>query len=779
MTDESQDALSQSEVRRELERLKYAYDDLRREIRELRAGDTGLSRRRGVLASAGTTAESLLKFIYRREGREKGSKPADKLMLDDLAGALKDILPEHIQVPLRTVQAYRNLGAHDKGDIGSVDEQALLTVNTALNQVIVWFFEAYLGGEFAALANTHAQDDSSNTTNRPALVEWRELYWWLMRGGQLKLLDQKALEKRQREGGLTDAEVSEVRSAYSRNMEMFLQAVDEAFDDGILEDYEVEGLEETRVFACLSEREAQGLVADRLRKVATIPAGAPAWFTRSPTTAPVEAPARENVLQAMTAQDPHARPTARTLLERLGPELAQQEPVPTATIPVPEAPPLEEIHASLTSTTRVAVEPSPPVEGPGRALTGSLVGWGPEQRAPADAWWLNRKVVRKALDELAKRLEPQARALGAICVRVGGKDGNFDGLGFFAGPGVGVTVWLHEEESGEQHFAWIASSFVPNEEDVGVPSPAGVALKPRLSAALLAELGATGPDSVAVPSAPLPVTSLAAFIEAVTQKLPAWSAVLLPPMAEVAAMLPPWAMAVSRSDIEASEELIAVETEEALASFAYNYRVGMAFWHEEKLDQALRYLERAATLAPHHPGPPMWLGWCHGNRKEYASALANFRRVVEVAGLGWPDSDSLDAGAWWASKCGDRELALAAHLEVVRRTPESADAQAALGLALKRVRRLPEAEAALRRSIQLQPKMWAVHLLARILARRGDFAGARATIDLLRKDDGKLPKTSTPLLDEINAREQRWLAGDASSPSEDKEDKDEDERVQP
>ncbi len=312
-------------IREELERLKHAYDDMRREIRELRGADAGLSRRRGVLASAGTTAESLLKFIYRREGREKGAKPADKLMLDDLVGALKEVLPEHIQVPLRTVQAYRNLGAHDKGDIRSVDEQALLTVNTALNQVVVWFFEAYLGGEFAALAKTREHDEPSGATaEKPALVEWRELYWWLMRGGQLKLLDQKALEKRQRESGLTDGEVGSIRSNYKRDVETFLQAVAEAVEDGLLEDYEVEGLEEMRVSACISAREAQELAAERMRKVDAVPAVAPGWMTYCVLAEAQRAEEARRPKDKLTARDLATDPAEASELAERALDLASQ-----------------------------------------------------------------------------------------------------------------------------------------------------------------------------------------------------------------------------------------------------------------------------------------------------------------------------------------------------------------------------------------------------------------------------------------------------------------------
>ncbi|MEN9800770.1 MAG: hypothetical protein RL653_4467, partial [Pseudomonadota bacterium] len=270
------------DVRVELERLRHAYDDLRKEIRDIRGVESGLTRRRGVLASAGTTAESLLKFIYRHEGKEKGGRPAANLMLEDLQQALKDTLPDHIQVPLRTVQAYRNLGSHDKGDIRNVDEQALLTVSMALNQVVVWFFENYLGGEFAALAQNREADETAakSSTVSSSHDVWRELFWWLMRGGQLKLLDQKALEKRQRESGLSDADVEAIRGAYRRDAEMFRQALQEAFDDEMLEDYEADGLEEVRILGCVSAREAQEIAAAALSRVARLPGNAPAWMKR-------------------------------------------------------------------------------------------------------------------------------------------------------------------------------------------------------------------------------------------------------------------------------------------------------------------------------------------------------------------------------------------------------------------------------------------------------------------------------------------------------------------
>jgi sulfatase modifying factor 1 len=281
-------------LRAELERLRHAYEDLRDEIAQLRGVELGQTRRRGVLSSAGTTAESLLKFMYRREGRERGGKPADKLMLEELVTTLRDVLPEHIQAPLRAVQVYRNLGAHDKGDIRHVAESAIQTVDTALSQVVVWFFQEYLGGEFADLAEprpaalrvtSQSEDEKAGDSVGPAaqgdeaaIAAWRELYWWAMRGGELKLLDDKALKSLAQKGGLGDGDLAPVRAAWHRDVAAFDEVLAQALEDGHLEDYEVEALEQTRLDACISAREATERTAPRLAEVVSLPNGPPAWL---------------------------------------------------------------------------------------------------------------------------------------------------------------------------------------------------------------------------------------------------------------------------------------------------------------------------------------------------------------------------------------------------------------------------------------------------------------------------------------------------------------------
>jgi hypothetical protein len=134
----------------EIDRLKHAYEDLKSEITLLSKDSNGgsLTRKRGALASAGVTCEAILKFIYKKEGMDKGARPAESMMLEDLLQKLNVILPAHIQINLRTIQAWRNMGAHDKGDFREIDESTINMVDAALKAIVLWFFNSYLDQQF-------------------------------------------------------------------------------------------------------------------------------------------------------------------------------------------------------------------------------------------------------------------------------------------------------------------------------------------------------------------------------------------------------------------------------------------------------------------------------------------------------------------------------------------------------------------------------------------------------------------------------------------------------
>ena len=135
----------------EIERLKHDYQDLKLEINELNnavnKSQISISRKRGVYTSAGATCEAMLKFIYQKEGGQ--GKPANKLMLDELLLKVADFIPPQVMINFRTIQAWRNLGTHDKDDMRNIDTNSFIMVDMALSNVVNWFFSFYLKIEYS------------------------------------------------------------------------------------------------------------------------------------------------------------------------------------------------------------------------------------------------------------------------------------------------------------------------------------------------------------------------------------------------------------------------------------------------------------------------------------------------------------------------------------------------------------------------------------------------------------------------------------------------------
>jgi hypothetical protein len=150
-------------LKQEIERLKHAYLDLKEEMILLTKDQQGASmtRKRGALATAGVTCESLLKFVYKNEGLEKGSRPASSLMLEDLVQKLTQVLPPHIVINVRTIQAWRNMGAHDKGDFRDIDDFTIAQVEHSLNSVVNWFFTSYLNEELDVVNKHDANEQNA------------------------------------------------------------------------------------------------------------------------------------------------------------------------------------------------------------------------------------------------------------------------------------------------------------------------------------------------------------------------------------------------------------------------------------------------------------------------------------------------------------------------------------------------------------------------------------------------------------------------------------------
>jgi len=97
----------------------------------------------------------------------------------------------------------------------------------------------------------------------PALLtgmdEWTELYWWLNRGKSLKSLDQKKLDALQQKLEIPDDFVASKKQSFSRNLEEFQDILNQALEDGVLEQDEADAVELTRKQCCISNKEVKAL----------------------------------------------------------------------------------------------------------------------------------------------------------------------------------------------------------------------------------------------------------------------------------------------------------------------------------------------------------------------------------------------------------------------------------------------------------------------------------------------------------------------------------------
>lgn len=156
----------------DIEKLKHDYADLKAEIHELSSAfnqaQVSNSRKRGVYTSAGATCEAILKFIYQKDSTNQ--KPANKMMLDELLIKVADVLPAQVMINFRTIQAWRNLGTHDKDDMRNIDSNSLLMVDMALSNIVNWFFSSYLNIEVPdSKTNKIEKKIESSKTNKPKI----------------------------------------------------------------------------------------------------------------------------------------------------------------------------------------------------------------------------------------------------------------------------------------------------------------------------------------------------------------------------------------------------------------------------------------------------------------------------------------------------------------------------------------------------------------------------------------------------------------------------------
>jgi sulfatase modifying factor 1 len=266
------------ELRREVERLRRDYEELRGEVHQLsrapRPRESTRPPARIDPAIAGRTVESVLRFVYRKEGRPQDGEPDEALTFEALTTGLRDVLPGHIQAHLRTVQAWRDVGLGEEGDGPGVELATLDAVETAVTRVVMWFVVEKLGGEIPLPERTRTLPEALP----PELAEWRELYWWAMRNGAPKLLEKAALDAAQKRRQLDFAAIDAVRRAYKRDDASLRDGIADALDDGALEEHWLDALEELRLIGCISAREAERIAAAVIGNLKLPTPARPEWL---------------------------------------------------------------------------------------------------------------------------------------------------------------------------------------------------------------------------------------------------------------------------------------------------------------------------------------------------------------------------------------------------------------------------------------------------------------------------------------------------------------------
>jgi len=94
-----------------------------------------------ALMQARKSAEAICRHIFAAEIGEPGT-----IMLDELIKRLaqKQLLPRKILIPLGTIQAYGNYGAHAQAEYDTIDMEYITPCLSALAQVTSWYFLEYL-----------------------------------------------------------------------------------------------------------------------------------------------------------------------------------------------------------------------------------------------------------------------------------------------------------------------------------------------------------------------------------------------------------------------------------------------------------------------------------------------------------------------------------------------------------------------------------------------------------------------------------------------------------
>jgi hypothetical protein len=157
--------MEETEIQEQIKQLKLEYRDIKSVLESVSRDLNNTVHLRGALSGAGAAAELILKCVYRREKVVDSKIPSDrayeikkveseKMMLDELIRSVENFLPLRVVTHLRTIQAWRNIGSHSKGQVSeSVNQATLQVVSLALSELVTWFIVEYLNHDLDFFAN--------------------------------------------------------------------------------------------------------------------------------------------------------------------------------------------------------------------------------------------------------------------------------------------------------------------------------------------------------------------------------------------------------------------------------------------------------------------------------------------------------------------------------------------------------------------------------------------------------------------------------------------------
>jgi formylglycine-generating enzyme required for sulfatase activity len=262
--------MNEHEIKNQIKQLEREYSDLRAALNSLTNNLSNTTYLRGTLSSAGSAAELILKCIYRREkvldakipperAEEIKKQESEKLMLDDLIRNAEPVIPVRISTHLRTIQAWRNIGSHNKGEINdAVNVNTLQVVSSAMNELVIWFVGEYLKQDISNFAQ-HDQRMADQPAS-DALEQWAEAYWYAMRDGIITRLEQSQLDFLAKKLDLPQSERDKIIAAFARSETDFKEFATEILGHAPLTAFDFEHLDHLRKECCVSVKEAAELL---------------------------------------------------------------------------------------------------------------------------------------------------------------------------------------------------------------------------------------------------------------------------------------------------------------------------------------------------------------------------------------------------------------------------------------------------------------------------------------------------------------------------------------